>query len=511
MLKKIRVLLAVFFMASITLLFLDYTGSVHAYIGWSARVQLVPAILAVNAAVFIGLILITALFGRLYCSTICPLGLFQDAVSRIAGIRKKNRFSYRPPRRAAAVLRFALLGIFALAVIVPVSAIPVLLEPYSAYGRIASEIFGPLYQLGNNVLAWLAERAESYAFYSVDVWLRSMGVFAAAVLTVLVVGIFAWRSGRGYCNSVCPVGAFLGFLAQYSLVKLRIDKEKCTACGACARVCKAACIDTSGKEIDYLRCVACFNCMGSCPQKALTYSTPAIMKGAHTMKTSEPHLREKADALPKDGAARRGILAGIAFFTLGFVTRAAARVYEFDGGLAPLQKKKAPLRASPILPPGADTLRNFQKSCTGCQLCVSVCQNQVLRSSIGAPLFMQPSLSFERGYCRPECVRCSGVCPNGALRPVTPAEKSATQIGYAVWIKDNCVVNTDNVACDLCERKCPTGAITRIPQRAGDPSSPKIPMIDTNRCIGCGACENLCPARPYSALYVEGIDTHRTI
>ena len=124
---------------------------------------------------------------------------------------------------------------------------------------------------------------------------------------------------------------------------------------------------------------------------------------------------------------------------------------------------------------------------------------------------MQPHLSFEKGYCRPECVKCSEVCPNGALLPITPEEKSAIQIGYAIWKPELCVVLTDNVTCDLCAVKCPTAAITLIDQGPNNTNLPKIPMIDDNRCIGCGACENLCPARPYSAIYVEGVDTHRRV
>jgi formate hydrogenlyase subunit 6/NADH:ubiquinone oxidoreductase subunit I len=124
---------------------------------------------------------------------------------------------------------------------------------------------------------------------------------------------------------------------------------------------------------------------------------------------------------------------------------------------------------------------------------------------------MLPQLSFERGYCRPDCVKCSLVCPTGAIKPITVGEKTTIQIGYAVLIKEICVINTDNVNCDLCAEVCPTGAIFMIPQIHDDPNSPKIPPIDRHMCIGCGACEHYCPTRPYSAIYVEGIDTHREI
>ena len=117
---------------------------------------------------------------------------------------------------------------------------------------------------------------------------------------------------------------------------------------------------------------------------------------------------------------------------------------------------------------------------------------------------MQPELSYERGYCRPECTRCSEVCPAGAIKPITKEEKASMQVGHAVWIRKNCVVITDGVHCGNCERHCPTGAIQMVPSDESNPRSHKIPVINTERCIGCGACENLCPARPYSAIYVEG-------
>jgi polyferredoxin len=503
MLKKIRIAVAAFFMTAITLLFLDFTGSVHSFLGWCAKLQFVPALFAVNIVAVAALILITLLIGRVYCSVICPLGIFQDVVSRLAGIGKKNRFSYRPPRKAFVIVRYALLAVFALSAIIGISFITVLLEPYSAYGRIVSQIFGPVYQWGNNILANFAERAGSYAFYSVDIWLKSVSALVVALLTFVIVGVFAWKSGRGYCNTVCPVGAFLGLLAKYSLIKTRIDKEKCANCGLCAKNCKSACIDTNLRKIDYSRCVACFNCLECCPKGGVTYTMS-------NTKESVPES-QSTDKLTNGGVARRSFISGAVLLAIDFFTRTAAHSYDFDGGLAPLEDKRAPARSKPIIPPGADNMRNFRKRCISCQLCVSACPNQVLRASDSLSGFMQPHLSYERGYCRPECVKCSQVCPTGAIRPITTAEKSATQIGYAIWNKDLCIVNTDKVACDLCEHKCPTAAITMIPQSAGDSTSPKIPMIDTNRCIGCGACEQLCPARPYSAIYVDGIDTHRTI
>jgi len=505
MLRKIRIAAAVFFIVSLTLLFLDYTGTLHRYLGWSAKIQLLPAILAGNIAVVVGLIAVTLLLGRAYCSVICPLGIFQDVVSRIAGIGNKNRFSYRPSKKPLVILRYGLL-VAAIAVCIIIGIGAAVIDPYGLYGKMVSPILGPLYKWGNNILAGFAERSGSYAFYHTDIWLTGAVALVVAILTFAVIGAFAFKSGRGYCNTLCPVGAFLSLFAvcfEDSQLSPRIDTGKCNSCGLCAKNCKAGCIDPVKKSVDKLRCVACFNCLALCPTRAMSLTAIRLFDTDKSKQKPEPAK------LANDGLARRGFISGAALLALGLFTRAIGR--SFDGGLTPLEDKKAPARTVPIIPPGADNKRSFRKSCTGCQLCVSVCPNSVLRPSNKLLDFLHPRLSYERGYCRPECVKCSEVCPSGAIRPITTAEKSATQIGIAVWNKDLCIINTDKVTCTLCLRKCPTGAITMIPQSAGDAASPKIPMVDANRCIGCGACENLCPARPYSAIAVNGVESHRTV
>jgi formate hydrogenlyase subunit 6/NADH:ubiquinone oxidoreductase subunit I len=182
-----------------------------------------------------------------------------------------------------------------------------------------------------------------------------------------------------------------------------------------------------------------------------------------------------------------------------------------DGGLAEIEDKVAPERQTPIVPPGARSKQNFEQHCTGCQLCVSKCPNQVLRPSSNWSHLMLPTMSYELGYCRPECHRCSEVCPAGAIVPISAEDKASTQIGHAVWIKKNCIPLTDGVECGNCARHCPTGAIEMVPSDPDDEESPYVPAVNESRCIGCGACENLCPARPFSAIYVEGHEVHKEI
>lgn len=508
MLRKIRLTLAVLFFAAVTLLFLDFTGTLHAWLGWTAKIQFLPALLALNAGVVVFLLLLTLLFGRVYCSVICPMGVMQDIFAWMGKKQKKNRYSYSPAKKW---LRYGLLAIFIIALVAGIAPIAALLAPYSSYGRIANNLFAPLYGWGNNLLAYFAESLDSYAFYSTDVWLKSLPTFLIAAATFAVVGVLAWRNGRTYCNTVCPVGTVLGFLSKYSLFRPAIDTSKCTKCRKCERNCKAACIDIKGKQaIDYSRCVACMDCLDNCKFGAISYTwrlkgkTAAVKQQAN----GKDDAQKKTNAKRPD-ASRRAFVTTTAIVAATAALKAQEK--KVDGGLAVIEDKKIPDRQTHIVPPGAVSARHFAQHCTACQLCVSVCPNGVLRPSSDPERLMQPEMSYERGYCRPECVKCGEVCPAGAISPITVAEKSATQIGHAVWIRQNCVPLTDGVECGNCARHCPTGAIQMIPSEAGNPSSLKIPAINTERCIGCGACENLCPARPFSAIYVEGNEMHREI
>ncbi len=497
MLRRIRLIVALVFFILITLLFLDFTGTLHGWFGWLAKIQFLPAVLALNVGVILLWVVLTLVFGRVYCSVICPLGVFQDVVSWFSGRRKKKkyRFSYSP---AVSWLRYGVLGVFIIAMIAGIGSVVALLAPYSSYGRIVSNLFAPVYQWGNNVLAYFAERSDSYAFYETSVWLKSLPTFIIAAGTFVVLVVLAWRNGRTYCNTICPVGTVLGFFSRYSLFRPEIDAEKCTNCSLCSRKCKAACINYKDHRIDYSRCVTCMDCIDSCKHGAISYK----------YRFGKKEIKETSET-GNTNNARRSFLTGMGLVLVSSAVKAQEK--KVDGGLAVILDKKVPARMTPLVPPGAKGLRNMRTHCTGCQLCVSVCPNQVLRPSTKLETLMQPEMSYERGYCRPECTKCSEVCPAGAILKLTPADKSATQIGHAVWVEKNCVPLRDKVACGNCARHCPTGAITMVPSDADDADSLKIPVVNVERCIGCGACENLCPARPFSAIDVEGHEQHRTI
>ena len=499
MLRKIRIALALVFFIGATLLFLDFTGTIHAWLGWIAKIQFLPAVFAVNVAVLIGLVALTLLLGRVYCSVICPLGVMQDIFAKFGKMSKKNRYSYSP---ALNVWRYSLFGIMILAIIFGIGSIVGILAPYSSYGRIVHSLGAPIWQWTNNLLAGYAERIESYALYSTDIWMRSLAVFLTAAVTLVVLAVLAWKNGRTYCNSICPVGTFLGFLSRFSLYRPVIEASRCNSCGLCAKNCKSACIDSKAHKIDYSRCVSCMDCIGKCHKKAIKYTY---------RREPEEELTPAVDPIRPDtpDSSRRNFLGWIAVAGTTAMVEAAEKTV--DGGLAVIEDKKIPTRSRHISPPGSQGHDNIATRCTGCQLCVSVCPNHVLRPSGNLENFLHPVASYERGYCRPECTKCSEVCPTGAIRQIDVAEKSSIQIGRAQWIKENCVPLTDGVSCGNCARHCPVGAIGMIASVAGDEESLKIPAVNTEKCIGCGACENLCPSRPFSAIYVEGNERHRIV
>ena len=494
MLRKIRTILAGVFFVLITLLFLDFTGTLHHWLSWLAKIQFLPAVMALNVVVVVAQLLLTLIFGRIYCSIICPLGVFQDVLARFH--RKKNKYSYSKELKW---LRYPALVVFICAAVAGIGSLFQLLAPYSAYGRIATMIFQPLWKAGNNVLAMIAERADSYAFYTVDTWMRSLPVLIIAAVTLVVLFVLAWRGGRTYCNTICPVGTILSFFARFSWLKIRFDENKCKNCSMCSKNCKAACIDYKTHTVDYSRCVVCGNCIESCKFGALRYSG----------KSSHPgDSRNSSEASPVD-TSKRSFLIASAMVTGAAMAQKKEKL--MDGGLAELEDKVAPSRQTPLTPPGSLSFDHFAQRCTGCQLCVSECPNEVLRPCSDLMHLMLPVMSYERGHCRPECTRCSEVCPAGAIIKIDKDEKSSIQIGHAVWIKKNCVPITDEVECGNCARHCPTGAIEMVPLDENDEESPMIPAINEAACIGCGACEYVCPSRPFSAIYVEGHEVHRKI
>lgn len=484
MLKKIRVALAIAVIGILTFGFIDLGGVLENPL--LQKIQFGPALLSLSIVTLVCLIAATLLFGRVYCSVVCPLGIFQDFFNWLSKkFDKKKKYGYKEENKW---LRYGILAALILAWLLGFTFLVGLVEPYSAYGRMADELLKPLYILGNNLFAWISEKTGSYRFFKVVLSLKSVTSLTVAVLTLLIIGHISYHHGRTWCNTICPVGTVLGFFSRFALMRVRIDKDKCNHCQACGRKCKAFCIDSKNQTIDYSRCVGCFDCLDTCKQKALTYGLPRKATAAPaTVNTAEAH----ADDGTVDESKRQ--------FLKSTLVLAALAPQALQAKVTGRKEERVPMS-----PPGSQSHKNLLQHCTACHLCVSKCPSHVLKPAgmeYGIGGIMQPVMKFDQGYCNYDCTICSEVCPNGAIKPLTVEKKHQTQPGRVVFDVNKCIVNIQHTSCGACAEHCPVQAIHMVPFQGGL----TIPETTPDMCVGCGGCEFICPAH---AVHIEGNPVH---
>ncbi len=499
-LKRARVIIAVVFFLFTGFFFIDLHSLLGSgWINTFLYLQFIPSFLdfmkgvGIGTAGFLFIILLTLLFGRLYCSALCPLGIFQDVISRISKkFNKKNvKYKYRKPSNW---LRYGLLGI-TLIVFFSGSLFAITwLDPYSVFGRIVTNVFKPVYLGLNNLLATILVEFGIYDVYKIEWKGISWIAFGSALSFLILITALAWKRGRLYCNTVGPLGTFLGLISRYSAYKIRLDRAACTSCGKCSVVCKAECINVKTQEVDFSRCVGCMNCLTPCPDNGVNYEF------AWKKSTSQ------------GGSEKRVLIKGLAlvpFLPFSLKTAAAQGRQGRGYGQGRGRNRKEPIpidRQNHATPPGSQSREHFNESCTACGLCVSICPTQVLRPSTteyGIWWMMQPFMDYDASFCNYECTECTEICPTGALAPISLEEKKLEQLGKAKFIKQNCIVHTDGTDCGACSEHCPTKAVDMVPYRG----NLFIPKVDESICIGCGACEYACPTDPLS-IYVEANLVH---
>jgi polyferredoxin len=250
------------------------------------RLQLIPAIMAGGVLTIVFIVVGSLLFGRIYCSVLCPLGILQDVSDRLFRLRRRKKTDKKKGglytkkrkashRKANPLLRFGFLGISVLVFILGSSIVLLLLDPYSIFGRFTTTFVNPVVSLLNNGLARIFNYFGSYIFVNGEVHLTSVSLAIVTAVTIAIILFLVRSSGRLWCNTVCPVGTALGEVSRWSVMRVQLNEEKCIACNACIKTCKAQCIDNEYK-IDYSRCVTCFNCIETCPTGALSYG---LVKG----------------------------------------------------------------------------------------------------------------------------------------------------------------------------------------------------------------------------------------
>ena len=477
--KAARVLVALAALALFALSFVNLTNREPA--AWDhivERVQLVPAALGtLNGVAWAGLVLaallaLTLVFGRAYCSFLCPLGILQDVVIRMRRVvdhlrgheRKGAAIRYTKP---VPVVRYAVLAAALLSL--PLGAVLLLswLDPYTIAGRLMAAVVNPL------AAALAPESAADWGRYGVAV-----GVVAGIALIPLGM---AWWRGRLYCNTICPVGALLGLLSRRPLLRLGMPADSCVRCGKCLKACKANCIDLKQHRVDTSRCVACYNCVSACPNGLRPRLTNPFRNPAAENKPTPA----RPTAAPS--ATRRAFL-GAALCGLPAAALASCRPAGSSPDVTENPGELGNNEAGATSPPGSISVPRFLDRCTGCGLCITACPTHVLRPAMlqhGLRGVMKPYLDFTQGFCNFDCNICSTVCPEGAILPLALAEKKETQIALAEFHRELCIVQRNHTECGACTEHCPTKALYT--------TEGKFPGIAPMHCIGCGSCVSTCP------------------
>lgn len=493
-LRRFRIFFSAFVFLCFFAAFADFKHIIpSSYINALVYLQLVPSFLkfidlgTLASAGFAAILILTLLTGRTYCSFLCPLGIGQDLNSRIGGrIRKKfRRYGFKKP---FTIIRYTLLAATVTVAVIWGLYLVTLLDPFSIFGRFMTWFAKPAVIFINNFIAGILGKFDNYSLSHIPVPGFQLLSYPIPLFFLLLIFGLSLAKGRLYCNMICPAGTLLGLLSKISILRIKVDENKCTKCGMCSVHCKSSCIDFLNHKVDVTRCVDCFNCISVCPDKAISYGVVALKK-----KVVSPDMDK-----------RKFIAGSLALvFGLPFTARSQDKI-------TPVPKKESTVRENrtyPVCPPGGGSLEDFNSACTACSLCITACPNNVLQPALlqyGIKGMMQPVMDYHKSFCTYNCTVCTEICPVYALHPLALEAKKLTRIGKANFIKDNCIVKTEKTACGACSEACPTKAVYMVPYEG----NLLIPETNTDICIGCGHCEYACPTKPYKAIYVDGVPVH---
>lgn len=394
----------------------------------------------VTFTIILSMFLLTFIFGRFYCSIACPFGLLQDFIGFICKRKTGKTQNLYKTRYFITSVVFGLLisgSIIGLKI----------LDPYTNFSLIISNFLK-----------------------------TNPGIsMIHAILALIVILAFVIFKNRIFCTTICPIGTLLGLCSKYGVFKLQINSDNCAKCNICEKECPTGCIDSG--VIDNERCTRCLRCLDKCSKNAIKFKNTTFTKKDNAI-CEEKRINTTDNFNP----SRRKFILGCAFLGVALASAKA--------GLFFAKKSLSNLKKNPICPPGAESYEKFASKCTSCNLCVTNCKGNVLKSADSEHDTVH--LDYNSGKCEHDCHRCSEICPNGALKKISLEEKQHCKIGEAKINPTICM------KCGACVNECPTGAVTR---RDGDFTN--APVINPKLCIGCGACEHVCSVK---AITVGALD-----
>jgi len=439
-------------------------------------------------------ILVTLILGRVFCGWVCPLGTLNNIMGSIR--RRKTERPRNWHRTKYYILIFllvsSLLSLQLVGVVDPLSVIirsfSVSIYPVFNYGVRA--FFDSIYS--HNVTGMVKVSEAIYSLLKKTVLsfqqpFYQQGLFIG-ILFLSILGLNLIEK-RFWCRYLCPLGAFLGILSRFSLLKRSVS-EGCTSCGACAVVCQGNASPDKPDQWRDVECYYCYNCDDICPQNAVSFG----------------FFRKRSAASMVLGR-RRVIISMIS----GIVAVPFLRVN-------PLSKREY-IDQRLIRPPGSLEEREFLKRCVKCGECMKVCITNGLQPTLfeaGIEGIWSPILIPKMGYCEYRCTLCGQVCPTGAIKRLTLEEKARVKIGLAMIDKGRCLPYAHGRPCIVCEEMCPTPKKAIWLEKAvvkdsrGRDIILQQPHVDLELCIGCGICEAKCPVVDRPAIYVTSIGESRS-
>ncbi len=414
--------------------------------------------------------------GRVFCAYVCPLGSIIDFSDYLLRKTRKSTRALGAKFQGLRRIKFYIL-IFAL-----VSALFGLMtahffDPLSILTRVMTVLVYPavlvIFNAFFDILRPVAEYFDWFGLTRVSFIQPSY--YMSVVTLLFFSGILAlgYAQSRFWCRNICPLGALLGLIGRWGLVKRALN-EKCTDCGKCQRECPTGAILENPRHTLVQECLQCRACQRICPVQAIDF----------------PLLHAKKTDMSGPGLSRRGF-----FAAFGCGTASA-----FLLGVHPSKKL---LHGSLIRPPGSVPEALFLDRCVRCGECMKACVTNTLQPGFlesGLEGLWTPRLEMRYAPCEQRCNVCGQVCPTDAIRALDLEERKHAKIGTAILYRDHCLVWEQDKLCLICDEQCPYDAIEfRVVDGV------RRPFVLEDRCNGCGVCENKCPVQGAAAIVVTPV------